>query len=63
MSLNDLRDKLEKSAHEYLVAMSLQSTTFPMGFGNIQIKFKLNCENGRPTFFTNTQTIEKTHKP
>lgn len=62
-SLNNLREKMDQVVHEYMVALAMNPSTFPKGFGNVQVKYKLNFENRRPVFFTDTETIEKTTKP
>jgi hypothetical protein len=62
-SLNHLREKMDQAVHEYMVALAMNPNTFPKGYGNVQVKYKLNCENRKPVFFTDTETIEKTTKP
>jgi hypothetical protein len=62
-SLNHLRENMDQAAHEYMVALAMSPSTFPKGYGNVQVKYKLNCENKKLVFFTDSETIEKTIKP
>lgn len=62
-SLENLRENMDKAVHAYMVLLARSPKTFPNGYGNIQIKYKLNYENREPVFFTDTETIEKTFKP
>jgi hypothetical protein len=47
-SLNHLRENMDQAVHEYMVALAMSPNTFPKGFGNVQVKYKLNCENRKP---------------
>jgi hypothetical protein len=62
-NLNTLRDKLEQAAHEYLLAKAADKTTFPKGYGKINVHFRISCEGKKPVIFHDYESIEKTVKP
>lgn len=57
-----LREAMEKSVHEYLMARGMLSKTFPSGYGNIKVNYKLTFDAGRPKFLTSSEEVEGTRK-
>tara|TARA_R110002020_G_scaffold357043_10_gene569523 strand:+ start:1708 stop:1902 length:195 start_codon:yes stop_codon:yes gene_type:complete len=62
-SIDDLKNKMEDSVHEYLLARASMPNALKKGYGKIELSFRITCENNKPSCFHNKESVEETIKP